>query len=193
MKQSKAIKTSKAIKIMGAKMLLVLSLGVASVSMAAPPTDAQIVTLAKVSGIQEVMDGTFKQGFVTPIKANIATHPNYASLSAKDKKRLDDAVNTFANNVIKDLDMNKFQAGMLDAFNRVNKKYYSDKEVQALIDFYSSPMGKSVVAKQMPMMNEFMQEVMAYMTDPKITEQAIKSSAKYGMDFEQTVDAILEK
>ena len=174
-------------------MLLVLSLGVASVSMAAPPTDAQIVTLAKVSGIQEVMDGTFKQGFVTPIKANIATHPNYASLSAKDKKRLDDAVNTFANNVIKDLDMNKFQAGMLDAFNRVNKKYYSDKEVQALIDFYSSPMGKSVVAKQMPMMNEFMQEVMAYMTDPKITEQAIKSSAKYGMDFEQTVDAILEK
>lgn len=193
MKQSKAIKTSKAIKIMGAKMLLVLSLGMASVSMAAPPTDAQIATLAKVSGIQEVMDGTFEQGFVAPIKANIATHPNYASLSAQDKKRLDDAVNTFANNVIKDLDMNKFQAGMLDAFNRVNKKYYSDKEVQALIDFYSSPMGKSVVAKQMPMMNEFMQEVMAYMTDPKITEQAIKSSAKYGMDFEQTVDAILEK
>ncbi len=181
------------IKTLGAKILLALSLGVASVSMAAPPTDAQIATLAKVSGIQEVIDGTFAQGFIAPIKTSIANHPSYASLSAKDKKRLDDAANEFVSNVIADLDKDKFQASMLEAFNRVNKKYYSDKEVQALIDFYSSPIGKRIVAKQMPMMNEFMQETMAYTADPKVTEQAIKSSAKYGMYFQQTVDAILEK
>lgn len=176
-----------------AKLLLVGTLAVSSVSMAAVPSDAQLEKLAKVSGVQEVMDSSFVQGFSAPIRATLATHPNYAKLSAKDKQRLDDAVDTFANKMMAEFKNPKMQMDMLDAFKRANKKYYSDKEVQAMIDFYSTPVGKSIVAKQAPATNEFMQEMMAKMTDPKAVEQVMLLSAEHSIDFENQVEAILGK
>lgn len=173
------------------KLLLAATLAVSSVSMAATPTDAQIAQLAKVAGIHELIDSSFVQGFSAPIKANLANHPNYAKLSAKDKQKLDMAVDNFANKVMKDFNDPKLQMAMLDAFKQANKKYYSDKEVQAMIDFYSTPIGKAIVAKQIPVMNEFMQEMMAKMSDPKMMEQMMMSSAKHSIDFEGQVDAIL--
>lgn len=66
----------------------------------------------------------------------------------------------------------ELRASVFARFQQLAQKYYTQQEVDALIGFYDSPLGQSILDKQGVMLGEFMQSV------PVIVDVKLQSMAR---------------
>lgn len=162
-------------------------------AIAKTPSDSSLVELAKVSDFDTVFQESMKSGFVQSMTQGIMTRPDIQALDLKKQAQAQKAIERFATKVISNVDTTDLSKKVYGDFITVSKKHFNQKEVDALLKFYNTPEGKSIIAKQNTVTNELMQSVLPAFTQNKaFMEQIDANVEKYGDEFEKELEAILK-
>lgn len=183
------------IKQLLAKMMLVGSLVLGStVVMAQTPSDNSLITLAKISDFDNAFQDGMKHGFISSFTQGILNNPNIQQLPINKKAKVEKLAEEMGNKVLKDIATVDLTQKMLDDFLIIAKQHYTQQEVDAMIEFYSTPIGKSIVSKQNIVMMEFSNQALKTVENDKKFQQTIKASVeKHLPDFEKQLENVLKK
>jgi len=119
---------------------------------AAPPSQAQIDELLEVTRVRESIASMLPQ-IQASQQQMIQQMLAGRELSADERKTLDATMAASMTTVAKILSWDELQPMYRDLY----AKTFEDSEVQAMIDFYSSPAGQSMVKKMPQLMQNAMQ------------------------------------
>jgi len=121
---------------------------------AAPPSQAQIDQLLEVTRARETTDGMLPQ-IQASQQQMIQQMLAGKDLSAEEQHKLDAAVAASMNAITALLSWEELQPLYRDLYAQT----FNADEVQAMIDFYTSPVGQSMVRKMPQLMQNAMQAV----------------------------------
>lgn len=99
--------------------------------------------------------------------------PKHANISAEQRTQIEAVIQNawqkYQERLTGDVELRKT---VFVSFQQLAQKYYTQQEVDALIGFYDSPLGQSILDKQGMMIGEFTQSV------PAILDTRIQSMAR---------------
>ncbi|WP_131669792.1 DUF2059 domain-containing protein [Psychrobacter pygoscelis] len=129
---------------------------------AAVPTDASLKQLMVVTKSSEMMEQ-----MITPDN-NMMDQLLQSSLESFPQDEMDDhqrqelsrIISKYNKEMFNEAFVNKIEEQMIAAYIRSAKKHFTQEEVDAQIDFYSTDVGQSIVNKQPAMLQEYMKEAM---------------------------------
>lgn len=138
-------------------LLCALALLFVPVAYATPPSQAQIDRLLQVMEMQNTMDGIFVQ--MESATRDMGTSMLGPEASAEDRARLDRIL----------AEQNRFMREALawdqlaPIYHRIYTELFSAEEVQAMIDFYTSQHGHSIMQKMPQVMGLAIREMQPIM------------------------------
>lgn len=153
------------------------------------PSKNSVIKLIKVSDMDKVQDGALF-GFVGSLTQAMQKHPLIATLPDHKKPQAQAIIDDINAKLHKDLTQVDLSKEFNDGLVSVTQKYYTQQEVDALIAFYSTPIGKSIVKKQLPMMQELTNQTMNILQNPQFEQIAQKSIYKYMTEFEMRLEEL---
>jgi len=123
---------------------------------AAPPSQAQIDQLLDVTRARETIDNMLPQ-IQASQQQMIQQMLAGKELSAEEQRKLDAVVGASMKTITEILSWDELQPLYRDLYAQT----FDAEEVQAMIDFYTSPVGQSMVRKMPQLMQNAMQAVQA--------------------------------
>ncbi|WP_227430839.1 DUF2059 domain-containing protein [Psychrobacter sp. I-STPA6b] len=128
---------------------------------AAEPTDASVLKLMQVMHMSETMDQMLgsQHDIVQPMIQAELSHAEMQDLTPAQKQQVAEIINRNVRDMLDKVRPQMVQLshqGFIDA----SKKYYTQEEVDAQIEFYSSPVGQSIIEKQPEVMQDYMMTAM---------------------------------
>lgn len=175
--------------------LVVGTLAVSPTAFAKIPSDASLNQLATLSKFDETFKEGMKVGFLSTFSANVhqVLEHSGTKLSDGERAKLDQAIDDLGNKILKDIATPTLLSAMRQEFVSTGKKHFNQAEVDALIEFYGTPIGQSIVGKQNAMSVELGRASVAFVTKDKQFEAVLKSSLeKHLPAFEQTLKTLLD-
>lgn len=172
------------------KVLLAVALIVPTLSYAVAPSDKQLMRFAVVSQFDEQFSDGIKIGVLQTLQAGMTGHPKWHTLSSSEQAKAKQALEQYVNQVVSEIDTPELRQAMLARFVAVSKKHYDADEIEAMIGFYSTPIGQRVVSKQNAMINDFMQSVNDYMQTPAINQQIESIAQKHAQELKKNLKNI---
>lgn len=104
-----------------------------------------------------MVDEAVRQAFTGNIPAD--------KLSASQKQQLQTVVSDFAQKMLAEQNTPAMRQQLINAYLATAKATYTQAEVNAMIEFYGSPIGQAVTAKQSAFGTAYMQKIMPIMLD----------------------------
>ncbi|ULJ62333.1 DUF2059 domain-containing protein [Wielerella bovis] len=142
------------------KYALIIALSLFSQSVwAAPPSDASLQKLVTILRVEEQFDQQIKQEQELIEKQIINSwkeHPLVQLSPDKEKQLIALIQRTLQETAKIGTDKNSLQI-YIDTWIQVAKKHYTQEEVDAMIQFYTSPVGQSIMKKSDLISEEYME------------------------------------
>ena len=148
------------------------------------PTDASLDKLVKVLHIDKMIDEMLaqRQQAATMMKGlpqELPTDENAGIFSRHAQKQLKNIFVKYSTILGQQLDQPISKQQLQQAYQAIAKKTYSQAEVDALNQFYETPMGQRILSKQSQVSSEFVQVMMPTLIgDTTQLEKAMPSLQK---------------
>lgn len=176
-----------------AQVLLVGSLMMANQALAQTPSDTSLIELAKITDVEQGFKDGMKMGFINGFSHSVLDDSLIQQLPPAKLAQLEKLTADFGERIWQEIDTTTLSKKAIEDFLAVAKKHYTQQEVEAMIDFYKTPVGQSIVAKQSIVIDEYMNMVMTTMMNDDELKQAFeKASQKHQSDFKKQVQEILK-
>jgi uncharacterized protein len=145
---------------------------------AAPPSDQSINQLLQLTKVDKLVDSVFAQ-MEGAMKASLQRATKGKTLSADEQAVLDRQQAKMTGIMKDELSWEK----MKDLYVQAYRETFSQEEIDGLVAFYQTPVGRSFVSKQPELMKRtlaIMQQRMAPMTQriQKISEETVAELQK---------------
>lgn len=132
------------------------------------PSEASLEKLIKVLHIDRMIHDLLaqRQQAATVLKGlpnALPTDNNAGIFSRHAQKQIKNIFIKYGAIVGQQLDQPKSEQELLQAYKNIAKKTYTQDEVNALNQFYDTPMGQSILSKQSQVSMEFIQMIMPSM------------------------------
>lgn len=115
------------------------------------PSDASLQQLAQVKQFDKVLDKMNQKTQVAMaemFEINLATITHDKQLTPQQNEQAKQLMQKFILDVAKDYNTPQNRQQFIKAFIEANKAVYTQQEIEAMIAFYSSPIGQQIVEKQ---------------------------------------------
>lgn len=118
----------------------------------------------------------------------------FRSLSADKQAQLEALTQEFAEKVWAEVDTSALPQQVADNYLLIAKKYYNQEEVDALIKFYDTPLGQSIVAKEVHIASELLNNLMAdFLNDKELIQLIEQGVIRNSAEFESRLQEILQQ
>ena len=148
------------------------------------PTDASLDKLIKVLHIDKMIDEMLAQrqqaaNMMKGLPQELPTDENAGIFSRHAQKQLKNIFVKYSTVLGQQLDQPISKQQLQNAYQAIAKKTYTQAEVDALNQFYETPMGQRILSKQSQVSSEFVQVMMPTLIgDTSQLEKAMPSLQK---------------
>lgn len=148
------------------------------------PTDASLDKLIKVLHIEKMIDEMLAQrqqaaNMMKGLPQELPTDENAGIFSRHAQKQLKNIFVKYSTLLGQQLDQPISKQQMQQAYQAIAKRTYTQAEVDALNQFYETPMGQRILSKQSQVSSEFVQVMMPTLIgDTSQFEKAMPSLQK---------------
>ena len=157
---------------------------VTTINAQAQPTDAALDKLIKVLHIDKMIDEMLAQrqqaaNMMKGLPQELPTDENAGIFSRHAQKQLKNIFVKYSTVLGQQLDQPIAKQQLQQAYQAIAKKTYTQAEVDALNQFYETPMGQRILSKQSQVSSEFVQVMMPTLIgDTSQFEKAMPSLQK---------------
>ena len=157
---------------------------IATINAQAQPTDASLDKLIKVLHIDKMIDEMLAQrqqaaNMMKGLPQELPTDENAGIFSRHAQKQLKNIFVKYSTVLGQQLDQPISKQQLQQAYQAIAKKTYTQAEVDALNQFYETPMGQRILSKQSQVSSEFVQVMMPTLIgDTSQFEKAMPSLQK---------------
>lgn len=157
---------------------------VTTINAQAQPTDAALDKLIKVLHIDKMIDEMLAQrqqaaNMMKELPQELPTDENAGIFSRHVQKQLKNIFVKYSTLLGQQLDQPISKQQLQQAYQAIAKKTYTQAEVDALNQFYETPMGQRILSKQSQVSSEFVQVMMPTLIgDTSQFEKAMPSLQK---------------
>lgn len=157
---------------------------VTTINAQAQPTDAALDKLIKVLHIDKMIDEMLAQrqqaaNMMKGLPQELPTDENAGIFSRHAQKQLKNIFVKYSTLLGQQLDQPISKQQLQQAYQAIAKKTYTQAEVDALNQFYETPMGQRILSKQSQVSSEFVQVMMPTLIgDTSQFEKAMPSLQK---------------
>lgn len=173
-----------------ATLSLSLTFATMSLAHAAKPSAESLVKLQEVS----LMNSQFKKmasmndDLLNNVIQSELQQLKDDEITPEQLERIKEVIATYSKKINQEMFTPEIQNQLIERFIATAGEYYTQKEVDAMIDFYSSDLGKSIVEKQGVVAQAYMTDIM-----PTIIEHAHKVQEKYHPQMIDELSKIIKK
>ena len=166
-----------------------------TISTADKPSQASVVKLMQVMQLEKSlaqMQDTIKPQLVTMINQSIAqamTEMNKKSPTAKQQAQLEILLEQYVQEDIDTIITTEFQQQILAISTKITQDTYTQAEVDAMIEFYDSEVGQSILTKQNTYATKLMTEIIPLMTSSINRHQPKDRQAKLFGEIERIMSS----
>lgn len=138
---------------------------IATINAQTQPTDASLDKLIKVLHIDKMIDEMIAQrqqaaSMMKGLPQELPTDENAGIFSRHAQKQLKNIFVKYSTVLGQQLDQPISKQQLQQAYQAIAKKTYTQAEVDALNQFYETPMGQRILSKQSQVSSEFVQVMM---------------------------------
>lgn len=157
---------------------------IATINAQTQPTDASLDKLIKVLHIDKMIDEMIAQrqqaaNMMKGLPQELPTDENAGIFSRHAQKQLKNIFVKYSTVLGQQLDQPISKQQLQQAYKAIAKKTYTQAEVDALNQFYETPMGQRILSKQSQVSSEFVQVMMPTLIgDTSQLEKAMPSLQK---------------
>ena len=157
---------------------------VTTINAQAQPTDASLDKLIKVLHIDKMIDEMLAQrqqaaNMMKGLPQELPTDENVGIFSRHAQKQLKNIFVKYSTVLGQQLDQPISKQQLQQAYQAIAKRTYTQAEVDALNQFYETPMGQRILSKQSQVSSEFVQVMMPTLIgDTSQFEKAMPSLQK---------------
>ncbi len=157
---------------------------VTTINAQAQPTDAALDKLIKVLHIDKMIDEMLAQrqqaaNMMKELPQELPTDENAGIFSRHVQKQLKNIFVKYSTVLGQQLDQPISKQQLQQAYQAIAKRTYTQAEVDALNQFYETPMGQRILSKQSQVSSEFVQVMMPTLIgDTSQLEKALPSLQK---------------
>lgn len=157
---------------------------IATINAQTQPTDASLDKLIKVLHIDKMIDEMVAQrqqaaNMMKGLPQELPTDENAGIFSRHAQKQLKNIFVKYSTVLGQQLDQPISKQQLQQAYQAIAKKTYTQAEVDALNQFYETPMGQRILSKQSQVSSEFVQVMMPTLIgDTSQFEKAMPSLQK---------------
>lgn len=126
---------------------------------ATPPSQVSLQKLAQLGHYQENLLNGMQEGFVNGFQTMAMGNPKIARLNPIQKQKIAQLNQDIAQKMIRDIVTPEFTNKITQEFLAVSGRIYTQEEVDAMINFYGTSLGQTIIAKQNAMLTAFMQRI----------------------------------
>lgn len=157
------------------------------------PSDASLIQLAKLSNFEKEFQNGVKQGFLSSVSASVMQDKAFQKLTPEQQNRVQKILEDFSEKILAGINTPELSQQALDGYVKTAKKYFTQDEVNALSQFYNTPIGQSIVKKQSAFMTEYTNElVVGMMQDKQFNEKMENSLKQYLPELKQQLNPLLK-
>lgn len=152
------------------------------------PSDASLEKLVQVQHLEKNLATMMNQSKETVAKAMEASISNLIpkeQITEAQRQQMLEALSEFTQKSMDDLNQSEMRKQMINAYIETAKTVYTQDEVNAMIAFYGSNIGQSVVEKQTIINKAYAEQIM-----PIIMEKQQSSMKKLLPEFQQKIEKI---
>jgi hypothetical protein len=150
-----------------------LALLAAAPAWAEPASAESVQKMMRVMKVESQYDSALGSTLQMMRDQMVNSIPKHANISAEQRAQIEAVIQNawqkYQEQLTGDAELRKT---VFASFQQLAQKYYTQQEVDALIGFYDSPLGQSILDKQGMMIGEFTQSV------PAILDTRIQSMAR---------------
>lgn len=157
---------------------------IATINVQTQPTDASLDKLIKVLHIDKMIDEMLAQrqqatNMMKGLPQELPTDENVGIFSRHAQKQLKNIFVKYSTILGQQLDQPISKQQLQQAYQAIAKRTYTQAEVDALNQFYETPMGQRILSKQSQVSSEFVQVMMPTLIgDTSQLEKALPSLQK---------------
>lgn len=157
---------------------------IATINAQTQPTDASLDKLIKVLHIDKMIDEMIAQrqqaaNMMKGLPQELPTDENAGIFSRHAQKQVKNIFVKYSTVLGQQLDQPMSKQQLQQAYQAIAKKTYTQAEVDALNQFYETPMGQRILSKQSQVSREFVQVMMPTLIgDTSQLEKAMPSLQK---------------
>ena len=150
-----------------------LALLAAAPAWAEPVSAESVQKMMRVMKVESQFDNSISSILQMTRDRMVNSIPKHADISTEQRAQIEAVIrNAWQKYQARLTGDPELRASVFARFQQLAQKYYTQQEVDALIGFYDSPLGQSILDKQGVMLGEFMQSV------PDIVDARIQSMAR---------------
>lgn len=150
-----------------------LALLAAAPAWAEPASTESVQKMMRVMKVESQFDNSLNSTLQMMRDQMVNSIPKHANISTEQRAQIEAVIQNawqkYQEQLTGDAELRKT---VFTSFQQLAQKYYTQQEVDALIGFYDSPLGQSILDKQGMMIGEFTQSV------PAILDTRIQSMAR---------------
>lgn len=164
-----------------------LGMGMAMPAYAVQPSDASLDRLVEVTHVEDNMVKmlTSSEGLVGQMMQSLPFPKD--GLTPKQSEQVQRAIERYALSVYQGLNTQQLRTAMIDIFKTTAQSAYTQEEVDAQIQFFSTPVGQRVIEKQPQVYQAYMAQIM-----PVIMQKSEEKAAELLPQLIEEVEKIVE-
>lgn len=161
-------------------------------ALANTPNDSSLIKLAQITNFEQDFQDSSKMGFINSFSQGVLNSPVFRSLPVDKQAQAKQLAQAFGERVWSEVDTTTLAQRATDNFLLVTKKHYNQQEVDAMIEFYQTPVGKNIVSKQTSFTNDLLNTTLADFHDNQEFNQALEQATKkHSPAFEMQLQDLL--
>ena len=165
-----------------------LALLAAAPAWAEPASVESIQKMMRVMKMESEFDNSISSMLQMMRDQMVNSIPKHANISTEQRVQIEtvmrNAWQKYQERLTSDAEL---RASVFARFQQLVQKHYTQQEVDALIGFYDSPLGQSILDKQGVMLGEFMQSVPA-IVDVKLQSMARETAHEMEAEIRRIVN-----
>lgn len=165
-----------------------LALLAAAPAWAEPASAESVQKMMRVMKMESEFDNSISSMLQMMRDQMVNSIPKHANISTEQRVQIEavmrNAWQKYQERLTSDPEL---RASVFARFQQLVQKHYTQQEVDALIGFYDSPLGQSILDKQGVMLGEFMQSVPA-IVDVKLQSMARETAREMEAEIRRIVN-----
>ena len=165
-----------------------LALLAAAPAWAEPASAESVQKMMRVMKMESEFDNSISSMLQMMRDQMVNSIPKHANISTEQRVQIEtvmrNAWQKYQERLTSDAEL---RASVFARFQQLVQKHYTQQEVDALIGFYDSPLGQSILDKQGVMLGEFMQSVPA-IVDVKLQSMARETAREMEAEIRRIVN-----
>ena len=165
-----------------------LALLAAAPAWAEPASAESVQKMMRVMKVESQYDSALGSTLQMMRDQMVNSIPKHANISTEQRVQIEtvmrNAWQKYQERLTSDAEL---RASVFARFQQLVQKHYTQQEVDALIGFYDSPLGQSILDKQGVMLGEFMQSVPA-IVDVKLQSMARETAREMEAEIRRIVN-----